>query len=821
MDSHHEHEQHDHDQAHGTGEGEGGQVVDLNAVRARNAVPTAGGARVGMVKTVTPDGRTVSAPDTVPGVGAVTAGLAGVPVQGVRPDTIVVPGPDTAGAVSDGVPGREVAERTADVDGRPDGSDEPLDGVVVTASVLDLGPPEAKSWAWAVGWRHKARRLWTYRYLYVRNTIVVLGAWALRAVGWWFRGLGRSVRDFFAYVDDRQGLAVANQTAGGLDGRADVDAWLKTRAERHREVRDRRRVVRTRLALPLLTLIALVIAAAVAGRSEAVRAAITPALAVGWAGVGCWLVYYGRARTAPFWPTFREPSPYPPVSNDTVTGALLATGISQFKELIRGGQSPIDVIYRDDAAGGKVAETHPVPGVTTEMVMAKATIIAGAMKRPPAMVHLSQAPSGVPGHVEILFLDIDPGTQKPRRFAYLGKPVNVGAPCTIGYDPRNRPIRWVLPGGNGITTGTPGSGKTAYLIGLGCLAGADADGAQLAIFDFKGMGDYSELEPVCYAYGADSDTTETARLLVGALRALKRDVVRRRKVLTELKKAGSDLLDHNAAAVTDRLARTTRYGLAWVLFIIDEVHEALADPIHGEEIAALLMDLMKIGRACGIHFEIASQRTDATSIPSGISSLPIIRVAFHQNGQLGNDQILGTGAYKRGIDATAFRRGVAGSVADDRGSCWYIGSEGGEPVRVRTTFVLPDVKRIITAALEARTKAGTLTGAAAGITEQLDTGPVLSALDDVRAVFIGDDDALHGDVIFHRVNTRHPGRWKSQTALMAALRAEAPQWKSPTRDVSRVRPKDAPEDAGIERTRKGIRLEELTAAIAHRTTTTG
>ena len=112
-----------------------------------------------------------------------------------------------------------------------------------------------------------------------------------------------------------------------------------------------------------------------------------------------------------------------------------------------------------------------MPGVTTDMLASKAVVIAGALRRPAAMVHLSQAPSGVPGHVEILVLDIDPATQKPTRYAYLNKKPNVGSPCTIGYDPRNRPIRWMLPGTNGITTGTPGSGKTAYLIQLALLAG--------------------------------------------------------------------------------------------------------------------------------------------------------------------------------------------------------------------------------------------------------------------------------------------------------------------------------------------------------------
>ncbi|NLT57148.1 MAG: AAA family ATPase [Actinomycetales bacterium] len=698
-------------------------------------------------------------------------------------------------------------------DTQPDTDTDDAEGPV---AVPELVEPERLTWSWAVGWRHKARRLWVYRRRYAWNTFIVLGAWSARTVGWWFRGAYRSVRDFTGFIDDRQALAVANQAAGGLDGRADVDAWLRARAERHRELHDRRKVVRSRLALPLVLLVAVWVAARWFDQVEVVRALTAPALLVGWVAVGCWLVYYGRTVTAPFWPSFREPSPFPAVTNDSVTTALLATGIGQLKELAKNGRSPVDVIYRDDAAGGKVAETIPVPGVTTEMLTAKAVVIAGAMKRPPAMVHLSQAPTGVPGHVEILFLDIDPGRTKPRRFAYLGKPVCVGKPCTIGYDARNKPVRWALPGSNGITTGTPGSGKTAYLLQLACLAALDAEGAQLWLADFKGMGDYDELERVAHFYAADPDTTDTARRLRDALLATKKEVARRRVTLTRLKREGSALLDNNAAALTDRLARDRRYSMPWVLFIIDEVHEALADPIYGKEITELLRDLMKIGRACGLHVEIASQRTDADSIPTAISTLPILRVAFHQNGQPGNDAILGTGAYKRGIDATAFRRGAEGSAADDRGSCWFIGSEGGQPVRVRTTFVLPDVKRLITTAHDRRTKAGTLTGAAVGLIEQPEQAPAHSALDDVRTVFVHDEIALHGDVIYRRVATRHPGRWKSQAALMAALKAEAPGWKSPTVDVSQVRPADAPNDAGIERTRKGIRLAHLQDAITER-----
>ncbi len=96
-----------------------------------------------------------------------------------------------------------------DVVPAPAGDAEVLEGEIVAAQVTDP-PPELKQWAWAVGWKHKARRLWTYKYRYLWNTIVVLGAWGVRATGWWFRGIARSVTDFFDYVDDRQALAIAD-----------------------------------------------------------------------------------------------------------------------------------------------------------------------------------------------------------------------------------------------------------------------------------------------------------------------------------------------------------------------------------------------------------------------------------------------------------------------------------------------------------------------------------------------------------------------------------------------------------------------------------
>ena len=318
----------------------------------------------------------------------------------------------------------------SDLDTRPDTTPGPapdngevLEGELLPPAGADLayGPPELKQWAWAVGWRHKARRFWTYRYRYLWNTAVVLGAWSARVGGVVVPG----------YRPGRPRLRQLPGRPAGPAGREPDRRGRRRPRRRGRLAQGPQRAAprgpRPPQGRPHPRSRCRSWPGPCRGRAAGVARARRLALAatssrgprVAWMAAGCWLVWYGRTRTAPFWPTFREPSPYPPVSMDTVTGALLATGIVQLRELVKNGHSPVDVIYRDDTAGGKIAETHPVPGVTTDMLMSKAVVIAGALRRPPAMVHLSQAPSGVPGHVELLVLDIDPGTLKPRPYAYL------------------------------------------------------------------------------------------------------------------------------------------------------------------------------------------------------------------------------------------------------------------------------------------------------------------------------------------------------------------------------------------------------------------
>ena len=68
--------------------------------------------------------------------------------------------------------------------------------------------------------------------------------------------------------------------------------------------------------------------------------------------------------------------------------------------------------------------------------------------------------------------------------------------------------------------------------------------------------------------------------------------------------------------------------------------------------------------AAGIVLVLATQRPDKESLPTGVSGNVSIRFCLHVAGQVENDMILGTSAYKNGYRATMFRPGVeAGSSA--------------------------------------------------------------------------------------------------------------------------------------------------------------
>lgn len=150
---------------------------------------------------------------------------------------------------------------------------------------------------------------------------------------------------------------------------------------------------------------------------------------------------------------------------------------------------------------------------------------------------------------------------------------------------------------------------------------------------------------------------------------------------------------------------------------------------------------------------LATQRPDKASLPTGVSANVSIRFCLKVMGQLENDMILGTSAYKNGIRATTFRPKI------DAGLGYLIGED---PAQVCRTYFLDvaDAKAVTVRARSARERAGTLTGVAIG---EDTSEPARDPLADAAAVFNG-VRSLHWTALAERLADRWPDRYGGATA---------------------------------------------------------
>jgi S-DNA-T family DNA segregation ATPase FtsK/SpoIIIE len=91
-----------------------------------------------------------------------------------------------------------------------------------------------------------------------------------------------------------------------------------------------------------------------------------------------------------------------------------------------------------------------------------------------------------------------------------------------------------------------------------------------------------------------------------------------------------------------------------LLVVLDEIQELFTDPDRKKVAIALVTSIIKRGRSLGIHLLISTQRIDKESVPKGISSNVVNRLALAVMSHIETDLILGTGAYARGARPTAF-----------------------------------------------------------------------------------------------------------------------------------------------------------------------
>jgi S-DNA-T family DNA segregation ATPase FtsK/SpoIIIE len=172
-------------------------------------------------------------------------------------------------------------------------------------------------------------------------------------------------------------------------------------------------------------------------------------------------------------------------------------------------------------------------------------------------------------------------------------------------------------------------------------------------------------------------------------------------------------------------------------------------------------------------------------------------------GQLENDMVLGTSAYRNGIRATTFG-------PKDKGIGYLVGASD-DPQIVRSYYIdAPTAAHIGQRARGLREGAGRLTGHAAGI-DTLDAvaGPADTLLVDLLAVFPADEDKTWSENLVTRLAAHRPqvyGGWKPEQ-LAAALKPYG---------VRTEQVWSAPDAGGKQANRRGLVRAHLTHALTQR-----
>jgi DNA segregation ATPase FtsK/SpoIIIE, S-DNA-T family len=289
---------------------------------------------------------------------------------------------------------------------------------------------------------------------------------------------------------------------------------------------------------------------------------------------------------------------------------------------------------------------------------------------------------------------------------------------------------------------------------LACAAALDPL-CELWIAELKGSGDLDPLERVCHRF-VSGIHDEAIGYAAESLRLLRGKVEKRAERLKALDRALCPDL-----RVTREIAQRRSLRSWPVVCVIDEVQNLMTHARYGRQAAADAEFVIKVGPAFGVILVLATQRPDKDSLPTGISGNASVRYCLKVMGQVENDMILGTGAYKNGIRATTFRPGTDAGIG-------YL-SAAALPQVVRSAYLdMHATERVAARARSLREAAGTLSSAALGGAEDAPR----DVLADLAAVF-GRSAGLQWPEAAARLGRRFPDRWQGVTAeeLSASCRA--------------------------------------------------
>ncbi|MFM9694545.1 FtsK/SpoIIIE domain-containing protein [Streptomyces europaeiscabiei] len=547
------------------------------------------------------------------------------------------------------------------------------------------------------------------------------------------RGAGRLIVRWGRWVADTEARPVAAKAAAS----ADIEAWLALSREHTRRVHPRRiasTAVATATSITTLTCWFLV-------PGWTISAAIAAAALAG---------LNGKKGDKPLITRYVATNVMRRLDSTEVFDALAAIGIEGKKG--RKGVEFASEVMRDGP--GWRAEVDLPPGVEATAVLEKRSALAAAMRRPISTVWPEADRTAHPGRLVLWVAQRDPAKAGRKLWPLMKEgQADVYQPLPYGFDPRGNLVEITLMYSNLLVGGIPGSGKTSCALAIVLGVALDPT-AELWIYELKGSGDLDSVRPICHRY-VSGDEDEDLEAGLAGMRSGIAEYQRRAKFIKGL--PASEVPE--GRKVTRALAeKYPEQDLGPRVIVIDEVQELFTHAEYKEEAAALATRLIKKGRAYGIILILLTQNPDAPSLPSSVSSSVGTRLCLAVMDWRANNNVLGTGAYDRGLRATDIS-------IDEQGT--GILARGREGTTVRAAFIKQtEAEDIAARALALRTAAGTLSGQSVGAA--VEEKDVETVIDHLRAIWPDGVENVHSHRLVEALAAYRADLYRPWTEMDAA-----------------------------------------------------
>lgn len=405
----------------------------------------------------------------------------------------------------------------------------------------------------------------------------------------------------------------------------------------------------------------------------------------------------------------------PALSRPFVSEALAIVGCGPVQLPSSGMAGPV-IVSSSPTRGGEVMVIDLPPGVAVSRLLKRHEEFAQALGRPAECVVLEPQPRVSPGRFELFVASKRLDEKGAPSWAWRdGKRRSFFDGVPVGLDARGRDVVMPLFEANGLIAGASGMGKS-YSARLVLMGAALDPSVRILVHNLKGGPDYRAFKPIAHTLRAGSSPADLDALAAD-LAWMQGEIGRRGRVLESLptSRVPEAKLTPDVAAMD---------GMGPVVLLIDEAQRAFISR-NGKQLATQLEDVVRTGRAVGMHVHLVTQGTKDGAIPSGVLDQLVHRVGHGVTTISDANLILGSDAHGRTHRA----------VDIDTPGIAYVGTAGGHMVKAAMAKVdLPDVERIVAHAEKLRRAAGTLSGMAAGaVPADQNDGGASSFLADVLA----------------------------------------------------------------------------------------